>query len=289
MPAHRTLARAVYRCLSSAASSRVAVFTAIGTEGLVFSMKGARILEAMLAMCLLMFELVTLRSADMQSAFFSLWACLGIILVFLRLCVAMCYYRLFTRNTASSSSQRDRALALVEALWQPQARRLHRTSAFLTLVYAASIVWTWVEYYYPCLMEGEKIHGEACAGYFSSFTRLAMASSVFLMCSGYGEGEILRLFLPEVEEQSCPEAKQGLSQEQLETLSSHFLDPKNAREHFCYICLEAPTVDELVCQLPCGHLFHKECVHCWLKRTAACPLRCEADVLGTPCTSAISV
>lgn len=41
----------------------------------------------------------------------------------------------------------------------------------------------------------------------------------------------------------------------------------------CPICLEAYQFGEIVCQLPCSHGFHKECIHGWLRRDQTqCPV-----------------
>mmetsp|Transcript_52319 Transcript_52319/g.124878 ORF Transcript_52319/g.124878 Transcript_52319/m.124878 type:complete len:363 (-) Transcript_52319:73-1161(-) len=66
---------------------------------------------------------------------------------------------------------------------------------------------------------------------------------------------------------------------------------QQARNHPCHICLEDLQTGEWVGQLPCGHIFHKQCIKRWLtvpSAQSACPLRCsscpatkaEAQVLG---------
>jgi len=42
----------------------------------------------------------------------------------------------------------------------------------------------------------------------------------------------------------------------------------------CTICLEDFREQESVTLLPCGHLFHKDCIRPWLDRDHRCPLRC---------------
>ena len=40
----------------------------------------------------------------------------------------------------------------------------------------------------------------------------------------------------------------------------------------CTICLEDHVPGELAARLPCGHLFHKDCVVEWLSRHCVCPV-----------------
>ncbi|CAM9632724.1 unnamed protein product, partial [Heterosigma akashiwo] len=45
----------------------------------------------------------------------------------------------------------------------------------------------------------------------------------------------------------------------------------------CPICLNEFSAGEKVCQLPCLHEFHKQCVGMWLKVNATCPY-CRVDM-----------
>lgn len=47
----------------------------------------------------------------------------------------------------------------------------------------------------------------------------------------------------------------------------------------CVICLADFEADDDVARLPCGHVFHTECVSEWLKGHGTCPLRCPGYVL----------
>ncbi|KAJ5719004.1 hypothetical protein N7493_007459 [Penicillium malachiteum] len=40
----------------------------------------------------------------------------------------------------------------------------------------------------------------------------------------------------------------------------------------CPICTEAYEVEVPILTLPCGHLFHEQCVQIWLRRSSSCPL-----------------
>lgn len=44
----------------------------------------------------------------------------------------------------------------------------------------------------------------------------------------------------------------------------------------CIVCLMEFEEDEMVKILPCGHMFHTDCIDEWLKRSTFCPL-CKAD------------
>lgn len=59
-------------------------------------------------------------------------------------------------------------------------------------------------------------------------------------------------------------------------------DVEAARGKFsptCVVCIADFEVEETVAQLPCGHVFHSECIGEWLARHHGCPLRCPGDVL----------
>ncbi|PNY05120.1 E3 ubiquitin-protein ligase at4g11680-like protein [Trifolium pratense] len=49
----------------------------------------------------------------------------------------------------------------------------------------------------------------------------------------------------------------------------------------CCICILNYENEDELRELPCSHLFHKECVDKWLKINALCPL-CKSDVGGDP-------
>eukprot|EP00928_Gymnodinium_smaydae_P028474 TRINITY_DN21706_c0_g1_i1.p1 TRINITY_DN21706_c0_g1~~TRINITY_DN21706_c0_g1_i1.p1 ORF type:complete len:303 (-),score=30.85 TRINITY_DN21706_c0_g1_i1:208-1089(-) len=49
----------------------------------------------------------------------------------------------------------------------------------------------------------------------------------------------------------------------------------------CAICLQSFEADSVVGVLPCGHVYHWECVHRWFRRDLSCPLKCEAPVAIT--------
>lgn len=40
----------------------------------------------------------------------------------------------------------------------------------------------------------------------------------------------------------------------------------------CLICLEEQELGGMACKLPCGHIYHKECLVMWLKKQCTCPV-----------------
>jgi len=45
----------------------------------------------------------------------------------------------------------------------------------------------------------------------------------------------------------------------------------------CAVCQDNYKVGDTVCKLPCGHEYHKDCVHPWLERHCTCPV-CRHEV-----------
>ena len=53
------------------------------------------------------------------------------------------------------------------------------------------------------------------------------------------------------------------------------------KEEKCSICMSDLNIDEQVCDLPCKHTFHDECIQPWLSNyTYKCPI-CRKEV-GKP-------
>ena len=70
---------------------------------------------------------------------------------------------------------------------------------------------------------------------------------------------------------SCPPAsRKVLSNLPLVTVTADDLLEASNKE--CTVCLDEQTLGSLACKLPCGHLFHKECVKDWLCRHCICPV-----------------
>ncbi|CAD5226135.1 unnamed protein product [Bursaphelenchus okinawaensis] len=50
-------------------------------------------------------------------------------------------------------------------------------------------------------------------------------------------------------------------------------------DNICIICREEMTLDASPKKLPCGHIFHPNCLRSWFQRQQTCPT-CRTDVLG---------
>jgi len=67
------------------------------------------------------------------------------------------------------------------------------------------------------------------------------------------------------------EPKDVVPEELVNTLPVHTADECGVTE--CHICLEDVTPDELMTRLPCGHAYHRHCVHMWLtQHHGHCPV-----------------
>ena len=67
----------------------------------------------------------------------------------------------------------------------------------------------------------------------------------------------------------------------VETVSSDgFVDNKRVTELACAICTDDFVPNDLVRVLPCNstHIFHKDCIDPWLRKSGKCPL-CVQSIL----------
>ena len=70
----------------------------------------------------------------------------------------------------------------------------------------------------------------------------------------------------------------------IEGVKQYILRSENINKETCSICIEAYKENEITVTLPCGHLFHKECVGEWVinkiqsSETPDCPL-CRKELL----------
>ena len=84
-------------------------------------------------------------------------------------------------------------------------------------------------------------------------------------------------------ERSMFMSEQLLTEEQvlkLPTVSFHFGDEPTLQTS-CAVCIEEYSEGDKLRQLPCGHVFHTECIVPWLtERHISCPL-CKSDVILT--------
>lgn len=68
----------------------------------------------------------------------------------------------------------------------------------------------------------------------------------------------------------------GASESQINSLPQSTIQSDNVEEA-CAICLEAPSMGDVIRLLPCLHKFHKECIDTWLRRKSSCPV-CKYDI-----------
>ncbi|CAD5168657.1 unnamed protein product [Musa acuminata subsp. malaccensis] len=68
----------------------------------------------------------------------------------------------------------------------------------------------------------------------------------------------------------------GASESQINILPESVIQ-SNGNVEACVICLEPPTVGDVIRHLPCLHKFHKECIDTWLRRKTLCPV-CKSGI-----------
>ena len=72
--------------------------------------------------------------------------------------------------------------------------------------------------------------------------------------------------------QNISEASKGASEALINTIPTTVItDSLSAEERSCPICLNEMEVGSEVRNLPCNHLYHKDCVDEWLRVNASCP------------------
>lgn len=68
----------------------------------------------------------------------------------------------------------------------------------------------------------------------------------------------------------------GSSARQIDNLPQSTVQNESLQEP-CAVCLETPTIGDVIRHLPCLHKFHKDCIDPWLRRKTSCPV-CKCSV-----------
>ncbi|XP_068667794.1 uncharacterized protein [Aristolochia californica] len=78
----------------------------------------------------------------------------------------------------------------------------------------------------------------------------------------------------ESEEEEEEEEEPGMvpaASSSIESLKMKQIDAEDSKE-VCIVCLNQFSVAAAVAQMPCAHIFHKDCIVSWLEKSHVCPL-----------------
>jgi len=106
---------------------------------------------------------------------------------------------------------------------------------------------------------------------------VALTVSIFpLIFAEFGRRRcnwLVRLGLEQLEREKVLSRLQRFPSVQFRSLSCGTDD---LQQDSCAICLSDFVEDDAVCQMPCKHIFHAECIRRWLLGSASsgCPMRC---------------
>ena len=79
-------------------------------------------------------------------------------------------------------------------------------------------------------------------------------------------------------EDNMGSVNKGLTKNQFEKLPEVKYDKNKYSENYqCIICMEEFEIKEKVKLLPCGHIFHKNCIKQWLLKQKSCPF-CKSEI-----------
>nr|XP_048333427.1 E3 ubiquitin-protein ligase RLIM isoform X3 [Ziziphus jujuba var. spinosa] len=113
---------------------------------------------------------------------------------------------------------------------------------------------------------------EAAAGDLSDVGRGRRANQVFQAQRDFNENDYEMLLA--LDENNHRHG--GASASQINSLPQSTVQT-DALEEACAVCLETPTMGEIVRHLPCLHKFHKDCIDPWLSRKTSCPV-CKCSI-----------
>jgi hypothetical protein len=95
--------------------------------------------------------------------------------------------------------------------------------------------------------------------------------------------EILRILQPNMQQSERnahpPTSKENLSKLKEFNMSEKYCKKENNKVELpnCCICLEEISLGEKSILLPCGHMFHSNCIVTWLKKNNTCPM-CRFEI-----------
>lgn len=91
-----------------------------------------------------------------------------------------------------------------------------------------------------------------------------------------GEDDSLGLTYEELLELDDRNVRCGLSKDELAGLCT-FEAKKEHMNQTCHICLEGVEYGVVLVELECAHVYHKGCIHTWLKQKRSCPT-CRSEI-----------
>lgn len=92
--------------------------------------------------------------------------------------------------------------------------------------------------------------------------------------TGFPTGEQLTELMTRIAEaQSQQEAQKAhpASKKMVDSLPLHIISPESIPQQQCTVCLDEWEAGQEALEMPCGHLYHKDCLLPWLERANTCP------------------
>lgn len=89
----------------------------------------------------------------------------------------------------------------------------------------------------------------------------------------FGDNAFDNIISQLLEQEALRHAPSPASEETIQRLVVRTVNQKDIQEsRECPVCKESFQLDEQVTEIPCNHIFHKECIISWLKRNGTCPV-----------------